>query len=346
MAIDASELLESISCFPRIPIAHTPTPIETLVNLSSDLGLSLHVKRDDLTGVAFGGNKVRQLEFYFGEARVLGADTIVITGAVQSNFARTAAAIAGRLDMECHIQLEDRVPDPSDTYNENGNVLLDRLLGATIHRFPLGEDENAADVSTRAIADDLRASGRIPYVIPLGAEHPPLGSLGYVLAAVELLDQIDVHGPFDQIVIGSGSALSHVGLLFGLRSLGDTTAVHGVCVRRDAAAQWERVRGRLDALAEMLCVAQPVDDADIVTSDGTLSPGYGVMNGPTTEAIRRTSRREGLFLDPTYTGKVMATLIELANGEDLAGDRVLFWHTGGQPALFGYADQLAEVDRG
>jgi 1-aminocyclopropane-1-carboxylate deaminase/D-cysteine desulfhydrase-like pyridoxal-dependent ACC family enzyme len=162
MAIDASELLESLSRFPRIPIAHTPTPIEPLVNLGSDLGLSLHVKRDDLTGVAFGGNKVRQLEFYFGEARVRGADTIVITGAVQSNYARTPAAIAGRLDMECHIQLEDRVPDTSDTYNENGNVLLDRLLGATIHRFPFEADETAADASTRAIADDLRASGRNP----------------------------------------------------------------------------------------------------------------------------------------------------------------------------------------
>ena len=164
-----------------------PTPIETLSNLGTDLGISLSVKRDDLTGAAFGGNKVRQLEFYFGAALEEGADTVLITGAVQSNFTRTTAAIARRLDMDCHIQLEDRVPGISDLYRDNGNVLLDRLLGATIHPFPEGEDEAAADASLHTIAEDLTAEGRHTYIIPLGVEHPPLGALGYVLAAAELV---------------------------------------------------------------------------------------------------------------------------------------------------------------
>ncbi|RLE16121.1 MAG: D-cysteine desulfhydrase family protein, partial [Actinobacteria bacterium] len=137
-------LVAAVERHPRVAVAHVPTRIEALDNLGADLGISLCVKRDDCTGIGFGGNKVRQLEFYFGAALQEGADTVLITGAVQSNFARAAAAIAGKLDMECHIQLEERVPQTSSLYRNNGNVLLDRLLGANIHRFPEGENETAA----------------------------------------------------------------------------------------------------------------------------------------------------------------------------------------------------------
>lgn len=334
-------LVAAVERHPRVAVAHVPTRIEALDNLGADLGISLCVKRDDCTGIGFGGNKVRQLEFYFGAALQEGADTVLITGAVQSNFARAAAAIAGKLDMECHIQLEERVPQTSSLYRNNGNVLLDRLLGANIHRFPEGENETAADTALHDIADELQAAGRRPYIIPLGTDHPPLGALGYIVAALEFAEQMETMGRFDEIVVASGSSLTHVGLLFGLRALGIETAVHGICVRRDADAQAARVAARIEDLEELLDLRVAIEPADIKLFDGVLAPGYGRLSATTTDAILRTARREGLFLDPTYTGKTMAGMIHLAQTDGLAGKRILFWHTGGQPALFGYADQLS-----
>ncbi|MFV1999089.1 MAG: D-cysteine desulfhydrase family protein [Acidimicrobiia bacterium] len=338
--ISPDELIAAVERFPRVRLAHTPTPIEPLTHLGADLDMSLFAKRDDYTGIGFGGNKVRQLEFYFGSALEQGADTVLITGAVQSNFARTTAAIARRLAMECHIQLEDRVPNVSDLYRDNGNVLLDRLLGAQIHEFPEGENEAGADASLQHIAEGLRTAGRNPFIIPLGTDHPPLGALGYVVGAVELAQQMRTVGRFDEIVLASGSSLTHIGLLFGLRALGIDTTVRGICVRRNAAAQESRIVDRLEALGTLMDIDVHIEAADVCVYDGTLAPGYGQLNLATTDAIVRTARREGLFLDPTYTGKAMAGLIELSRSTQLTGDRILFWHTGGQPALFGYADQL------
>jgi 1-aminocyclopropane-1-carboxylate deaminase/D-cysteine desulfhydrase-like pyridoxal-dependent ACC family enzyme len=167
-----------------------------------------------------------------------------------------------------------------------------------------------------------------------------LGALGYVVAAVELAEQMESIGSFDAIVVGSGSSLTHVGLLFGLRALGIGIAVHGVCVRRDATAQRGRVTRRIRDLGELLDLDAGVDASDVELFDGTLAPGYGQMSSSTIDAIVRTARREGVFLDPTYTGKTMAGLIHLSHSGGFSGSRILFWHTGGQPALFGYADQL------
>lgn len=324
--------------FPREQVGHTPTPLEPLKNLSDDLGLSLWVKRDDCTGFAFGGNKVRQLEFYIGAALAEGADTLLITGAVQSNFVRTAAAMGRRFGLACHIQLEERVDGAGELYRTNGNVLLDRLLGATIHRYPVGEDEAGADKALNARADTLRSDGHKPYVITLGTDHPPLGALGYIIAAQEVLAQIAGADPFDEIIVGSGSASTHSGLLFGLRALGDTTPVRGICVRRAASLQKPRVEGRVADIDTLLGTTGTVDPADVRVFDGTLAPGYGKLNPATREAIAMAAGREGMFLDPTYTGKVFAGAVALA--KDLQGKRVLFWHTGGQPGLFAYADQL------
>jgi len=326
--------------FPRVKVAHTPTPLEPMHNLGDDLGLSLWVKRDDCTGLGFGGNKVRQLEFYLGEAVAGKADTILITGAIQSNFVRTAAAMAGRLNMACHIQLEERVPDTSGLYRESGNVLLDHILGATVHSFPEGENEAGADAALHAIAEQLRGQGRRPYIIPLGGDHPPLGALGYIIAAIELAAQLETMEPIDEIVLASGSAITHVGLLFGLRALGLDIPVRGICVRRDAALQVERVRRRIRDLGEMMRVPVSFSESDFRVFDGSLAPGYGRLNAKTISAIERTARREGFFLDPVYTGKTMAGLFQLAEAGELAGKRVVFWHTGGAPALFGYGDQL------
>ena len=196
-------VLAGIARFPRVRLGHAPTPIYPAPNLGAALGIDLWIKRDDCTGIAFGGNKVRQLEFHFGEARARGADTVLVTGAVQSNLVRIAAA--RKLGMAVHIQLEDRVADGSETYRTSGNLLLDRVLGATLHAFPEGEDEAAADAAMERRAEMLAAEGRRPYVIHSAPGHAALGELGYVLAAEEIAEQAAGTG-FDAVVCASGRA--------------------------------------------------------------------------------------------------------------------------------------------
>ena len=330
---------------PRVRLGHAPTPLEPMPNLALRFGgSSLFVKRDDCTGLAFGGNKVRQLEFYLGEARAEGADTILITGAVQSNFVRLAAAGARTLSMDCHVQLEERVPRTDPLYRSSGNVLLDRVLGAVIHSYPDGEDEAGADARLQEIAADVRAGGRRPYVIPLGPGHKPLGALGYVVAARELLEQIRVQGlVVDEVVVPSGSGNTHAGLLFGLRALGSAMRVTGICVRRPAPAQRERIRSRVDAIAELLRVPVPVTDADIALDDAPLAPGYGLLNPATREAITTAAQTEGLILDPVYSGKAMAGFL-MRTEANSDGRTLLFLHTGGTPALFAYGNELAGTE--
>lgn len=329
-----TELSSVLDRFPRIRMGHTPTPVERLHNLSSDMGINLSVKRDDCTGVAFGGNKVRQLEFYLGEAQANRAETVLITGAVQSNFVRTTAAMAAKLGMGCHVQLEERVKSESTLYQSGGNVLLDKLLGARLHRYPAGEDENGADEALDTIAAKLSQEGVRPYVVHLGMQHPPTGALGYVAAALELAGQLDQLEPVDVIYIASGSALTHCGLLYGLRILGIDIPVRGVCVRRPEHAQRERVTIRLSELGQMLVGAVPESAIDL--TDTTLAPGYGVMSSHTRSVIETTAKREGLLLDPVYSGKAMSAIFN--DAKMLRGKHVLMWHTGGQPALFAYQD--------
>jgi D-cysteine desulfhydrase/L-cysteate sulfo-lyase len=305
-------------------------------------GVALFVKRDDCTGLGFGGNKVRQLEFYLGQALQNEADTILITGAVQSNFVRTAAAAAARLGMQCHIQLEERVPNVDALHRSSGNVLLNRILGATLHSYPVGEDEAGADANLDAIAEQLRQQGSKPYIIPLGPSHDPLGALGYVDAAVELLTQLDRQSlRLDHLVVTSGSGSTHAGLLFGLRACGSQIGIFGVCPRRDAQSQHERISDHVRKLSAMLDIESNVKPEDIRLTDVSLAPGYGQLNEATIKALQLTAQCEGLFLDPVYTAKAMAGLFHLAKQNEISGN-VLFWHTGGQPAIFGYGDALAD----
>ncbi|MBT5227060.1 MAG: D-cysteine desulfhydrase family protein [Proteobacteria bacterium] len=330
-----------LDVLPRTPLAHTPTPIEKLNNLSAVLGGgALYVKRDDCTGLAMGGNKARQLEYYFGEALQQNADTVLITGAVQSNFVRMAAAAAAKLDLDCHIQLEERVGDAGADYRQSGNVLLDRILGATIHTYPKGEDEDGADANLKMIADELRSTGRQPYIIPLAPGHPPLGALGYVRAAEEILDQLgDLEDEIDHIFVASGSGSTHAGLLFGLRSLNWLKPVIGVCVRRNRTLQHDRISNRCREVAELLDMDNPVTSEDIRITDETFAPGYGKLNDQTLEAIDLCARREGLLLDPVYTGKSMAACLKHVRNIEKS-QSTLFIHTGGTPGLFGYSAEL------
>ena len=336
-------LLAAIDKFPRVRLGHAPTPLDAAPNLGAALGIELWIKRDDCTGLAFGGNKVRQLEFYLGEARARGADTVLITGAVQSNFVRLAAAGARQLGMDIHIQLEERVDNVDALYRASGNVLLDHLLGATLHAFPVGEDESAADAALEDIARSLSKRGRNPYVIHLGVDHPPLGGLGYVIAASEVMDQArERELAFDSIVCASGSALTHAGLLVGMRAIGVRTPLLGICVRRRASLQRPRVAKRAAEIAAMIDRAEIAsDEGDIDVSDEVHLPGYGKLNDAIREAISMAARLEALLLDPVYTGKSMAGLIAaVRSGRIEPGSRVLFVHTGGLPALFAYSTML------
>ena len=276
--------LAGIARFPRARLGHAPTPIDAAPNLGAALGIDLRIKRDDCTGLAFGGNKVRQLEFHFGEAQARGADTVLVTGAVQSNLVRITTAAARKLGMAVHIQLEDRVDGMGALYRASGNLLLDRVLGATLHPFPEGEDEAAADAALERRAAALAAEGRRPYVIHSAPGHPPLGGLGFVLAAEEIVDQARDTG-FDAVVCASGSALTHAGMLVGLRALGERVPVLGICVRRDAASQAVRVAQVAGALVAMIECPDAFDAGGLDVSDAVLAPGYGRLN----EAVREAA---------------------------------------------------------
>ncbi|MEM7776429.1 MAG: D-cysteine desulfhydrase family protein [Pseudomonadota bacterium] len=334
------ELADAIAAVPRARFIPWVTPLEPLKRLMAGEGATVFVKRDDLTGIGLGGNKVRKLEFYFGKAVAAGADTVLITGAVQSNYVRIAAACAARLGLNCHVQLEERVAKSDPLYRSNGNVLLDDLFGASRSTFPVGEDEGAADAEVERLAEEMRAAGRTPFVIPLSPNKPPLGSLGYVLAAQELLRQAP---DLKHVVVASGSGLTHTGLLFGLKAMGWPGHVHAVCVRRSAEQQRTRIANHCARLADLLGVANPVAAEDIDVDDSNLAPGYGQMNPAIEKAMLETARLEGLVLDPVYTGRVFAAAIaKLRNGTIKPGEPTAIIHTGGIPALFAYESSIRE----
>ena len=341
---DCPTKLGRIASIPRRQLFTGQTPLEAMPNLTKYCGgARLLVKRDDCTGLAFGGNKVRQLEYYLGAASAQNADTILITGAVQSNFVRLAAAGARKLGMTCHIQLEERVATKDVRYRNSGNVIIDKLLGATLHSYPQGEDESGADRQLEKISAELRDLGRRPYIIPLAPGHPPLGSLGYVVVAKELLSQIMEGGcPVNEIFVASGSGATHAGLLFGLRALGSAIQVTGVCVRRDATRQQVRIRETCDGIATLLEIQSRVTNDDIKLTDAFLAPGYGMLNPATSKAIVLGAQTEGLMLDPVYSGKALAAFIHHARLAD-AGSTFVFLHTGGTPAIFAYQEAIEEA---
>ncbi len=329
--------------YPRALLAHTPTPIESLTNLSKKLGgPHIWVKRDDCTGLAFGGNKARQLEYYLGEAVRDNADTILITSAVQSNYLRSAVSAARKYGMEVEVQQEERVPNRPYEYYHSGNPYLLKLMGAKIHSYPVGEDEEGADHALYERAEILKTEGKCPYVIPLAGKHIPLGSLGYVDCAEELLEQLkDLPFTVDGIAIASGSGTTHAGLVAGLRALGSNIAVYGICVRRDKKSQSERVFEKTKIVAEMIGHAGIIKEDDIIIDDHTLLPGYGQLNENVTEAIDLAAKYEGLLVDPVYSGKALAGLIHLIrNGRFSDDQNILLVHTGGAPALFGYPELI------
>jgi L-cysteate sulfo-lyase len=328
-----------LTSFPRVPLAHLPTPLELLPNLTKHLGgPEIWVKRDDCTGLATGGNKTRKLEFSMGEALEKGADTIITVGAVQSNHVRQTAAAACKLGMKCEVLLENRVGDPSELYRTSGNVLLDRIFGANLREFDKGTDFDAA---MDDVAEEVRASGGVPYIVPGGASNP-VGALGYVGCGEELLQQFDKQNlKIDRLVTATGSAGTHGGLVVGLRASGSDLPILGFGVNAPQDVQEERVFKLACETAELVGKPGCVVREDIVADCNYIGPGYGEPTEGMNEAILMLARQEGLLFDPVYSGKALAGMIDYAReGRFGSDEKIVFLHTGGSAGLFAYADNL------
>ena len=321
--------------FPRIPLAHLPTPLEPLPRLSEALGgPRLWVKRDDCTGLGGGGNKTRKLEFLMAAARQQGADTVITPGAVQSNHARQTAAAAARLGMSCHLLLEDIAAGADRDYRGNGNVLLDRMFDAHLHDFPSGTD---LDLAAESVAGALRETGSVPYLIPVGGSNA-LGALGYVVCAFELLEQAKERSlTIDHLVLATGSAGTQAGLLAGLHVQESDTPVLGICVSRSAEDQERNVAMLCAETLELLECKRALPGGAVRANGDYVGQGYGLPTRDMIKAVALTASSEGLLLDPVYTGKAMAGLVDLVRRGEFQDDaNVVFLHTGGSPALFAY----------
>ncbi|WP_313012397.1 D-cysteine desulfhydrase [Brevundimonas sp.] len=323
--------------FARIRLAHLPTPLEPLPRLSEALGLDLWIKRDDCTGLAGGGNKTRKLEFLLGAAFEQEADTLVTQGAVQSNHVRQTAAAAAAHGLACEIILEERTGSKASDYVGNGNVLLDRLFGATIRTVPGGTDMAAELEKTAA---QVRARGGKPYVIPGGGSNP-VGALGYVDCAREIVVQADemdleVH----RIVTATGSAGTHAGLVAGLAVMGADIPVLGIGVRAPKDRQEANVFKLAEETAALLGQPGRVTRERVVADCDYVGEGYGLIDQGVIDALTLAARLDGIVLDPVYSGKAMKGLIALARAGQFKGETVVFLHTGGAQGLFGYQSEI------
>ncbi|MGB5870437.1 MAG: D-cysteine desulfhydrase [Albidovulum sp.] len=321
--------------FPRRFLAHLPTPLERLDRLTAELGgPEIWIKRDDCTGLSTGGNKTRKLEFLMAEAELQGADLVMTQGATQSNHARQTAAFAAKLGIPCHILLEDRTGSNNANYNTNGNVLLDHLHGATTQKLPGGGDKNA---EMEVIADKMRADGKKVYTIPGGGSNPT-GALGYVNCAFEMLSQVNNSGmKIDHIVTATGSAGTQAGLIVGLKAMNAQIPLLGIGVRAPKAKQEENVYNLACATAEKLGCAGVVAREDVVANTDYVGEGYGIPTQSGMDAIKMFAELEAILLDPVYSAKGAAGFVDLIRkGHFKKGERVIFLHTGGSAALFGY----------
>lgn len=332
----------------RLPISHTPTPLEAMPRLSKAMGCNLYIKRDDCTGLGGGGNKARKLEYLLAEAKAFGADTLVTIGGLQSNHARQTAAAAAKFGLGCELILKDVPGTPTKDYYHSGNILLDKLFGATIHPI---DKETKAGIYKRDLIAKLKDQGKTPYFIDLGGSSVT-GSLGYVHCANEIIAQTrdktihnTIHNTIhlDQIVVATGSGGTQAGLLAGLVAARVDIPVLGICVLNNAQTQSNIVQklltGTLQRMGLNLQKNPQNGDNRVLTDDNYLGEGYGIPTPNTIAAVKQCAELEGILLDPVYTGKAMAGLIDYCQtGRFEAHQNVLFIHTGGSPGLFAYSD--------
>lgn len=327
----------NLSRFPRVRLAHLPTPLEPMPRLTKHLGgPRFWIKRDDCTGLGTGGNKTRKLEFLMADAIEQGSDTVITQGATQSNHARQTAAAAAKLGLGCHIILEDRTGYSDEAYQSNGNVLLDNIFGANVATCAGGTDMNA---EMKSLAADLKARGRTPYIIPGGGSNP-VGALGYVNAAFELVGQVNELGlKTSYVVLATGSAGTQAGLVAGMAAMNCTVPIFGIGVRAPKEQQEQAVFELAERTAAHMDLPGLVKRESVVANTDYVGPGYGLPTEGMIEAVKLIARLEGILIDPVYSGKGMDGLIQLARSGFFANDSdVVFLHTGGAAGLFAYPE--------
>ncbi|MEM7208366.1 MAG: D-cysteine desulfhydrase [Pseudomonadota bacterium] len=326
--------------FNRTTLGHFPTPLESMPNLSKYLGgPNLFIKRDDCTGLATGGNKTRKLEFLVGEAVAQGADTLITQGATQSNHVRQTAAAARKVGMKCHALLERRVTNQGDNFSFTGNVLLDDILGCTYEFYDERPDMNEQAVEC---GEKMKQQGAKPYVIPGGGSNP-IGALGYANCAQELVYQADAQGlKIDKIVHATGSTGTQAGLVAGLNAINAPIPVIGISVRAPREKQIDNVHKLTVETSELIGVTNaPERDLIEVYSD-YVGDGYGQPTDSMVEAVNLFAQTDSILLDPVYSGKGGAGLIDLIRKGVLnKNENIVFLHTGGASALFAYQSQFS-----
>ncbi len=330
----------NLSSFARVRLTQAPTPFEFLPNITRLLdGPNIFIKRDDNTGLALGGNKTRKLEFLIGDALAQGATHVVTQGATQSNHVRQTIAAANKHGMKTTALLEERVSGAHADYYINGNVLLDQIFGATLETRPAGLDMNHELV---AVGERLRAAGEKPYLIPGGGSNP-IGALGYVVAAQEIISQTNELGlRVDCVVHATGSTGTQAGLVVGLQGANSRIPVLGISVRAPRERQEDNVRKLARQTWELLGVRGAFPDETVVANADYVGAGYGVPTDGMVEAVQLLARHEGILLDPVYSGKGFAGLVDLVRkGHFTKGQNIVFLHTGGAVGLFGYRGVLA-----
>lgn len=331
----------NLARFPRRRYTPGPTPIEPLPHLSEHLGgPEIFIKRDDLLGLTGGGNKTRKLEFLVADALTEGADTLITVGAPQSNHCRLTLAAAVREGLRCHLIVEERVPNSYDP-EASGNNFLFGLLGA--EKITVVEGGSDLHTALQAEADALAAEGRKGYLIPGGGSNA-LGALGYVACAEEIMQgSFELGLAFDRIVCSSGSGGTHAGLVTGMVGVNANIPVTGISVRAPSEPQEAKLHALAQEVADKLGIGDGVPREAFTVYDDYVGPGYSLPTEGMIEAVKLFARLEGVLLDPVYTGKTAAGLIDLVRrGHFRKGERVLFLHTGGAPALYAYADILRE----
>ncbi|WP_322616889.1 D-cysteine desulfhydrase family protein [Pseudomonas sp. BIC9C] len=337
MPHDYSCLETALARYARVALLDGFTPIQHLSRLSAlpELnGCNLYVKRDDLTGLGGGGNKLRKLEFLLGEALAEGADTLITWGGLQSNHARLTAAVAARQGLPCELILTPSSIRTDEDFRHNGNFLLDALFGATIHQLPLGA---APDAFAAERVAALREQGRKPFVMPLGGSSPR-GCLGYSACAGELLRQSDALGvQFDRIIVPNGSSGTHSGLLAGLTLAGSSTQITGYSVLGTTEQTLATTRDKSSQVLQLLAPSAVLDEARINVDGSQRGEAYGAPTDAMLAATRLLASREGLLTDPVYGGKAFAGLLASIRQRDIAaGSNLLFLMTGGIPSVFAY----------
>ena len=332
----------------RLPLTSLPTSFYHMPNLSGFLGgPDIYVKRDDVMDLAHGGNKTRKLEYVFADVLAKNADTIITVGGIQSNHVRQTVSASAKLGLESHIVLNNPVPEREKQALSSGNYLMDKIMGAS--EYLIDGDDELVQIKVDTLKQELINEGKKPYVVPLGASNG-LGSLGYMHCAKELITQWQEFGITpSHIFLGTGSCGTHAGLLMGLRYFGNkSTKVIGISVSQPSEVKRENIRAVLNQIKDVIDVDDNlVTDDDIIVKDEYYGKAYAYPTDEANKAIMLLGEKEGLILDPVYTGKTMAGLIDMVKHGKLENPKdIVFLHSGGAPAIHSYSDLFLEMEAG